>query len=70
MSFSAFVHFLARIDLVDEDDADSVAESFRDQRDIIELFEQINLSRSADRRATKKADVDFPVAGRIYQLAA
>lgn len=66
----ALIHFLAWHDLINEEDAETVANASSEKTNIIELFDQINASRSAELRAREKGDITFPVEGKIYQLAA
>jgi len=66
----AFVHYLTDYDMVNEDDAETVAQAVKNETNIVQLFDQINASRSPDRRAVEKGKVSFPVEGTVYQLAA
>lgn len=66
----AFVHYLNDFDLVLDEHVDKIGENVRSEQDIRVLFERINNSRSPDLRAVKRMEIDFPIAGDLYQAAA
>jgi len=65
----AFIRYMSEAGVVDDDQADSMIEAFSSQSDLQMVAKRIFDGISNDLRPKKLRDIDFPVAGEIYEIS-
>lgn len=65
---SAFVQYLGDHGLLTDGQIDHYKNAVNDDDNVVELFNNINSSRSPELRAIEKCSVEFPVVGSLYKI--
>ena len=65
----AFIRYIADCGVIDEEQMESMVETFSGQTDLQMVVRRIFEGFSADLRPKKIQDIDFPITGELYEVS-